>query len=307
MESVGHILSLEHKLKEKWLKDNLSAQFDLPKLFKKVDNIHRTSGARIVYIDSEFTFVELRPFQPGCHMQPVTLILREAPREYDAKSYSSKLRTDERESKLIGEVAGTALRCGAAVLSWVVVFGSGAAIPISGGTSAAVTYLGYAAATASTLQCINGGARTFLEVKKPETKDWLDSQEWYNSASLAIDAISVAGALASGAAVLKTVQVAKAASSKSTIEILKGLSRAERKRLTQEIIKTNHPKISSKIMKSLIRAGKYPSRFSQVQINNALSLNLKDAIGASLSFSGSAISGNVRTLAIGLYEETLEP
>tara|TARA_R110002050_G_scaffold189455_13_gene324040 strand:- start:215 stop:400 length:186 start_codon:yes stop_codon:yes gene_type:complete len=37
-----------------------------------------------------------------------------------------------RESKLVGEVAGTVLSCGAAFLGWVVVFGSGAAIPLTG-------------------------------------------------------------------------------------------------------------------------------------------------------------------------------
>jgi len=32
-------------------------------------------------------------------------------------------------------------------------------------------------------------------------------------------------------------------------------------------------------------------------------LQLKDALGASLSFTGSAMAGNVNTLAVGLYEE----
>jgi hypothetical protein len=30
---------------------------------------------------------------------------------------------------------------------------------------------------------------------------------------------------------------------------------------------------------------------------------LKDAVGASMSFAGSALSGNVNSLAVGIYEE----
>ncbi len=302
MESIGDLFSLERKRKEQNLRNKLTAQFDIQKLFKQIDSIHHTSGARVIYIDSEFTLVELREFQPQCRLHPITVIMREAPPKYDAKTYSSKLKNDKRESELVGEAAGTALSCGAAVLSWVVVLGSSAAIPITGGTSTAITVLGYAAATASTMQCFNGGARMYLEVAAPEKKDWLDSQEWYTNASTAIDVISVAGAAGAGAAAIKTVQIAKSASSKSTIEILKGLSRAERKRLTQEIIRANHPGISAKVMKSLVRAGTYPSRYSQAQISSALAYKLKDAIGASLSFTGSALSGTVNTLAIGLYE-----
>lgn len=300
-------MSRDFKRKESVLKERISAQFDLSKMFKKIDTIHRTSGAKVIYIDSELTITELRPFQPMCRLHPITLILREPPKEYDAKSYSSKLMNDKRESELIGEVAGTVLSCGAAILSWVVVFGSAAVIPLSGGTSAAITYLGYAAATASSFQCLNSVGRTALEVAYPETKDWLDSKEWYNNISTAVDIISVAGVAASAVTVLKTLNLLKSASSKSTVEVLKSLSRAERKRLTKEIIRAKYPGISAQVMKTLIRAGTFPSRYSQAQISSALALNLKDAIGASLSFTGSAFSGTVRTLAVGLYEQTLEP
>lgn len=252
------------------------------------------------------TSVELRDFAPGCHEFPVTLFLREAPDSLNPAQYVATLKNDGRESRLVGEVIGATLSCGAAVLSWVVVIGSTTAIPLSGGASAAVTYLGYAAAMASGVQCLNGLARSPIEAFSPTTIDWLDSQEWYTNTALAVDAISLAGAGASAVAIGKTLTLLKATTGQSTARALKGLSRTDRKRLTQEIIRLNHPNVSSKVMKSLISAGKYPRRYTQGQISEALALKLKDAVGASLSFTGSALSGSVKALAVGIYEKTID-
>lgn len=291
--------------KEKNLTRRLHAELDLPKLFKQVDKLHEFSGARIVYIDHEFTSVLLREFQPTCRKNPITLVLREPPRQLTMPEYAASLRQNKRDSEIVGEMVGSSLSCGAAVLSWIVVIGAFGAIPLSGGASTAVTYLGYAAAAASTAQCFNGLARTALELGNPELKDWLDSQAWYTNAALAVDALSLAGIGASGVVLAKTLKVTRAASSKSTVDILRGLSRAERKRLTTEIIKLNHPGVSSKVMKTLIGAGKYPKRYAHGQISEALALKVKEAIGASFSFAGSASSGAARSLAVGLHEATM--
>ena len=56
----------------------------------------------------------------------------------------------------------------------------------------------------------------------------------------------------------------------------------------------------------LTRSGSFPKRYSGIQITHALQLQLKDAIGASLSFSGSALSGTVKGLAVGIYQELAE-
>lgn len=48
------------------------------------------------------------------------------------------------------------------------------------------------------------------------------------------------------------------------------------------------------------------SCYFKIQITQALKFLLKDAVGASMSFTGSALSGNVNSLAIGIYEELTE-
>jgi len=290
-------------IRESHLRQRLAHEINLPKLFKSIDDTYELNGAGITYIDSNYTMVQLRKFQPLCRQNPIHIVLKEPPGKQPMDEFAASLKNNKRESQLVGEIAGMSLSCGAAVLSWIVVVGSLGAVPISGGTSTAVTYLGLAAASASTAQCLNGGYRTYLEYKTPDRKDWLDSLEWYANASHAVDVISLAGVAASSLAVLKTVQALKKTTSKSTLDILKGFTRHERKRLTEEIIRLNHPGVSAKVMKSLFRSGRYPKRYSDTALNQALKLKLKEAIAASFSFSGSALSGTARALAVGIYEE----
>lgn len=291
---------------EQQLKRRLAVEIDQEALFKKIDDIFHLTGAGVIYIDSNSTVVELRKFEPVCQISPIKVVLREPPRQMSQQEFASHLKgsqSDIRESKLVGEVAGSVLSCGAAVLGWVVVLGSGAAIPLTAGTSVAVSYLAVAASSASTLQCIDGLVRTGSEIFDPRLVDALDSEEWYSTTTATLDVISLAGAGAAGAATLKAFKLLQAASLKSSKVILQGLSRAEKKRLTHEIIRMNQPGISNRVLKRLINTGVYPKRYAGTQISNTVALQLKDALGATMSFSGSASSGVVKSLAIGVYEE----
>lgn len=285
--------------KKNALKRRLQRELDVERIFAALDADPNTTGAGVGFIDHEFTVVSLREFEPVCRKYPINLILREPPRGMNADKYASELKSSRNDSRKTGELINMGLSCGAAVLSWIVVLGSGAAIPITGGTSSAVTYLGYAAASASTLQCANGVVRSS---SSSETLDYLDSKDWYNTASTALDIISLGGAAAAGATTIKMVQTLRATTSKSVIEILKGLSRAERKRLTMEIHRLNHPGISQSMLKVVTNSGQLTKRYSSQAIVNAVSLNLKDAIGASLSITGSGYGGTIKNLAVGIYE-----
>lgn len=44
-------------------------------------------------------------------------------------------------------------------------------------------------------------------------------------------------------------------------------------------------------------------RYSATEINHATVTQIRDSLGAAIGFTGSAVSGNVRTIAVGLYEE----
>lgn len=116
------------------------------------------------------------------------------------------------------------------------------------------------------------------------------------------------GGVASAGATIKTVFNLRKAGTPLK-EALKGLNRQQRKRLTEEIIRANNPGISNKVLKLLVAAGKYPKRYTQLEIGHSVRLQLKDAIAATLSFSGSASSGIIRDpkrikeFILGIYSE----
>ena len=185
---------------------------------------------------------------------------------------------------------------------WTVVIGSLGAIPLTGGTSSAITYLAIAGATAGFAQCMNGLIRVGAEAYSPEFKDDFDSQEWYQNTTSALDLVSLAGAGAAALGTIKAIKMMQLGTSKNTYEILKGLSRAEKKRLNREITRLNLPSASGKLIKSMARKGNI-KKYTGKQITHAFRLHLMDAIGASMSVFGSVFNGTIGTMAIGIYEE----
>lgn len=289
-------------LSQQHLHAQLAVNIDQEKLFAALDADPNLAGAGVVYVDSKLTAVTLREFTPVCRLKPIRLIIREPFEPVSEREHADMLSTSPRESKLVMESVSAGLACAGMVISWFVVVGSAATIPLTGGASTAVTVLGYTAATATTLQCVNGVTRTSLEHSSPETLDALDSNEWYTNAQSAVDWISLAGATASGLATIRMVKMMQRSGS-TTREALQGLNRSQRRRLTEEVIRMNRPGISNGMRKSLVRSGAFPKRYSNVQIQQATKVQISDAVAAGLAFTGSSLAGEVRNLAIGVYEE----
>lgn len=296
---------LRNERYDKAVKETMLADPSIQRLLRRLDDDPKLAGAGVIFIDKNRYSVQIRPFTPSCRIQPIHLLLHETPPTERTIDYAVKLRTSERESRVIAESVGALLSCSAAVLGWVVVFGSAGVAPVTGGTSAAITVLTYSAAVASSVQCAVGLTRTVSEFRGGEMTDWLDSTEWYTEVMRALDVISLAGAASAGLSAFKAYQVARTSSSRSIKSILQGMTREERKRLTREIIKVNYPGISNGALKKMIRSGAFPKIYSRESINTALMLHVKDAIGASFSFTGSAFSGVLGEMVVGVYEATL--
>jgi len=282
---------------------NFFERLDEQVLCTNVDKIPGLKNARIVYFDGK-NLIEIRGHSPPSLASRRTVVI--SPTGVGDRHLNQEKKVgNDRDGRFLVELGGAALSCGAAFFSWVVVIGSGAAAPISGGTSAAVTVLAWSAAGATSLQCGNSVYRAFNETEYGDQaiNDYLDSEQWYQSTTTALDVISVLGVVASAGATLRVVLNLKKASSKSFKEILKGLNRHERKRLTEEIIRSQNPGISNKTLKALVRSGAYPARYSQLILTQSLKLQLKDAVGAALSFSGSATTGVIRRVYVGVIEE----
>ncbi|MFC4260843.1 NAD synthetase [Marinobacter lacisalsi] len=296
------ILTNQPSFPQERLRTRLNIVLDQEKIFKAIDDDYSLIGAGVVFIDGHGTSVTLREFEPVCFTKPVKVILREPPIEQPPIEYITEVKTNERESKLVLEAAGAILSCGSAVLGWIVVVGSGAAIPFSAGSSTFLTGLSYGAAAASTVQCANSSYRTFNEINDPAANDELDSEAWYRHATLALDAISVGGATAAGLSTIKLVKI-KVASGVTPRKALSGLSRQERRRFTQEVERARLPGISNQLIKKRQREGITPKRFPNEAVKATTIKQIKEAVGAGLTFLGSASGGGIRNLAIAVYSE----
>ncbi|AVJ20706.1 NAD synthetase [Pseudomonas sp. PA-1-2A] len=284
-------------------RQRIESLINLPRLFAAIDADPAIVGAGVVYIDADFNVVTLREFQPICSIAPKRLILREAQKYIAPTQFAQQVQDNPRESRLVGEAVNTTLSCAGAVIGWIVVLSGSVAVPFSAGASSVVVALGYTAAAASSVQCFASGYRTINEIRNPARNDQLDSEEWYQYTMIALDAASLVGVGSSALATVKLVRLNKASTGKSVREVLRGLNRQERAKLTKELLSINDPRLTSKMIKLKQLSGELPKRFTPTEVKHATVTQIKDALGAAIGFTGSAVSGNVRTIAIGLYEE----
>lgn len=284
-------------------RQRIESLINLPRLFAAIDADPAIVGAGVVYIDADFNVVTLREFQPICSIAPKRLILREAQKYIAPTQFAQQVQDNPRESRLVGEAVNTTLSCAGAVIGWIVVLSGSVAVPFSAGASSVVVALGYTAAAASSVQCFASGYRTINEIRNPARNDQLDSEEWYQYTMIALDAASLVGVGSSALATVKLVRLNKASTGKSVREVLRGLNRQERAKLTKELLSINDPRLTSKMIKLKQLSGDLPKRFTPTEVKHATVTQIKDALGAAIGFTGSAVSGNVRTIAIGLYEE----
>jgi hypothetical protein len=284
-------------------RQRIESQINLPRLFAAIDADPGIVGAGVVYIDADFNVVTLREFKPTCSIAPKRIILREAQKYIAPAQFVQQVQDNPRESRLVAEAVNTGLACAAAFISWTVVLSGTVLIPFSAGASSVVSAIAYTAAAASTVQCVGSGYRARNEIVDPAMNDYLDGEVWYQNVMIGLDAASLLGVGATALTTVRLVNVAKATTGKSLREILKGLNRQERAKLTKELLSIKHPEMSRRMIRLKQLAGGLPKRYTPTQLRHGTVTQIQDSLGAALGLAGSALSGNVKTIAIGLYEE----
>ncbi|MFB3304665.1 NAD synthetase [Pseudomonas sp. AMR01] len=287
-------------------RERVESSIDLRRLFAVIDADPAIAGAGVVYLDAQLWPVTLREFQPICSVLPKRVILREMPRSMARLDFVRALEEEPRESQLVFEALGMGVACGSAVLGWIVAVSGTAAIPFTAGASSFIAAVGYISATASLAQCVIGGYRVYNELYAPMNNDLLDSKPWFQHATAALDAAALVGAGSSLLATIRLVKVTKTSTGKSSLQVLKGLTRQERAKLTKELLSIQHPQLASKMLKLRQLAGDLPKRLTPTQLRHATLTQIKDVVGASMTVMGSSMSGNIHTIAVGLYEEFSE-
>ncbi len=284
-------------------RQRIESSIDLHRLFFAIDADPALIGAGVVYIDAMFNVVVLREFQAICRVQPIKLVLREAPRYVGAVEFKRMLEHEPRESKLVAEAVNTAVTCTGALLSWVVITSGFVLMPFTAGTSAVISFIGQAAAAAGTVQCIAGVLRTGAEAAFPAVNDYLDSESWYLEATAVLDGVALLGATTSISVAVKAISTTTRVTGKSVRQVLKGLTRQERTKLHDELLRIRDPRLTTKLLKLEKAGGRVPKRISATKMQHATATHILDVFAASLSVISSATNGNVNTLAMGLYEE----
>ncbi|WPN21555.1 NAD synthetase [Pseudomonas marginalis] len=287
-------------------RQRIEGSIDLRRLFSVIDSDPVLIGAGVVYIDEVFNGVVLREFQAICSVQPIKVVLREAPRYVGPVEFKRMLEHEPRESRLVAEAMNTAVTCAGALLSWHVIYTGIALMPFTAGASVVISFIGTAVTVASLFQCAAGAYRTVNEVWDPQRNDRLDSNAWYEGMMVALDAVSLLGVATSAVTTVKVINLAKRATGKSLREVLRGLSRQERAKLTDELLRIQDPRLTPKLLKLKQAAGNAPKRIPAAQIKPITTTHRNDAFAAALGLTGSAMSGNTKTLAIGIYEEFSE-
>lgn len=286
-------------------RQHIESSIDLHRLFFAIDADPVLIGAGVVFIDAELNVLLLREFQPMCSVQPKKVVLREAPRYVGPSEFKRMLEHEPRQSELTTLALNTAVTCAGALLSWVVITSGFILMPFSAGTSVMISFIGQAAAVASTTQCIAGTLRTGIEAYAPTLNDALDSEVWYQAAMNTLDGIAMLGIAASTLTTVKVVTMTTKTTGKPLRQILRGLTRQERANLNNELLKIQDPRLTPKLLKLKQATGSLPKRLSATEIRASTTSHIRDAVAGALGLGSSAMSGNVRTLAIGIYEEVM--
>lgn len=189
------------------------------------------------------------------------------------------------------ELAGVGLNCAGAIFAWSAMGGETIAAGASGGAAALLIPVTLAATWATRAQCgISLIRANDVIFNDGHWTRWMDSKESYLWTSRALDVLSLAGAAVSASATIRATQAIRRATGTSWTEVLRGLSRAERKRLTEEILRLKRPGASGRALKDMVMMGNFPKRLEAAEITARLFRQLKDAISGTLSFGGSGTS-----------------
>ncbi|MEQ7919780.1 hypothetical protein ABQX22_11350 [Xanthomonas sp. WHRI 1810A] len=284
-------------------RQRIEGALDLRRLFRVIDSDPAIVGAGVVFIDRDFNVVTLRDFQPICSFVVKRVILREAPRHMAAHEFVRELETNPRESQMAMEVVNAGLSCVGAFIAWNVVLGAGIATPFTAGATSVIASVAMSAAVASGIQCLNAGARVVLERAAPHVKDSLEGNQWYEGVIAILDGLTLLGAASTALVTVKYVSAIRTSTGKTTTEVLRGLTRQERAKLTAELLALRDPRLTPKILKLRQVTGELPKRYSQRQVRQAVLTQIADVIGAGLAVYSSSNSGNLKTIAIGFYQE----
>ncbi|MGH9759739.1 MAG: hypothetical protein ACREDR_24570 [Blastocatellia bacterium] len=273
------------------------------RLEQDIDRMPELRGAGIVYIDDR-TCRLVRPSAHSSGLQTLIIIEDRTVEVPQQQGPASASVPDHHGHSISSELVSLGLNCGGTALAGTGLVAEGGGAVFTDGLSLIPITLTYAAFVASAAQCVNSAGRVIALAVDSESLDGLDSNRWYTATSQVLDAISLADVPNAFGEGIKTIMVLRRSSGRPFVDLLKGMSRPERKRLAKELATMTGDAASGKEFKALVRAGKLPAIFSQTAINEGIRLRLMDAVGGSLGLVGSARDGVIHGIGESLIRES---
>jgi hypothetical protein len=275
-------------------------QFDSA-LFSAVDSIPCLQGAGIGYLDDKSSQI-LRTPRSALFEMELWVVFEEEHFQKSLPPLPSSTEVNSQWGKRFGDLF---VNCTGAILAGVAATSGVAAAPITGGASTIVTVVAGAAAIAGAAQCGISIGQVALEFTDPGANArFLDEEDWFKSTGYVLDGMQLLGIVSAAPALYKNVGKVlkmKQVTGKSIPQLLKGLSRQERKLIAEEVAKYGKG-MSRKEWKRLVRAGAFPKIFSQNAITAAVKIQLLESAGNALGLYSSAKSGNIG-LIIGVIQK----
>lgn len=275
------------------------SQSEASRMVAAIGRIRQLRGVGIGFVGRGMSQVLRQPATPSGFQ--TWIILRE--RELPTPSSGPPAPLTQAESQIGSELLNMGLSCGAMVAAGAASATGVAAAPVTGGASLAITVLVWAGAVATAAQCGIATGRVINELLDPRANDILDSEPWVQRSSQILDAISLAGGVASlGQAAQAAIRLGRT-SGRPLRQILQGMNRAERRRLAQDIARYTNQATTRRQFIRMARQGRIPSIFTRQQVGRAVQEQLLSAISSALGITGSASSGVVREVVVHVVED----
>ena len=248
-----------------------------------VDQIPDLRGAGIAYIENGgCRLVRDSNHQSGLRTYVVFQQVERTRLSLVSAFPSSATPTDATNQDRVASTVGTELRrasldCGGVVFSAMLAGGSTLAIPVTGVFSSVGLAIASSALVATTLRCRMSVGRLWNAGKSPDANRILDNSEWYSVTGTVTGAPDTAEAAHSGLQLIAKYQALHKPTSKPIAELLREASRADRKRIAEEMAKFRGEASSRRTFLRLVRQGKTPKLYEVRQIRMEVANRLLEA------------------------------
>jgi hypothetical protein len=267
------------------------------RLIYAVDQIPDLRGAGIAYIgNGKCRLVRDSNHQSGLRTYVVFQQVERTRLSLVSAFPSSATRTDATNQDRVASTVGTELRrasldCGGVVFSAMLAGGSTLALPVTGGFSSVALAIASSALVATSLRCGMSVGRLWNAGKSPDANRILDNSEWYSVTGTVIDALDTAEAAHSGLQLIGKYKALRKATSKPIAELLREASRADRKRIAEEMAKFTGEASSRRTFLRLVRQAKIARLYEVRQIRMEVAHSLLEAANDATTLTSSMLPG----------------